>query len=177
VPIGLVALATGIRYVGESTAPDADRLDLPGAGVPSFFFIFLLTPQVGFGYQAVAAGAVTLALAVMVAVGSARSAAVVRRLGTWTLLAGCALLAIGLARVMWQLHWAGSRLHGYRLSPSLIVAGSGAGLVLAPLTSVILAGIRPADAGAASGVLATAQQVGAAAAVKQAVATAVPGGA
>jgi hypothetical protein len=37
--------------------------------------------------------------------------------------------------------------------------------VLAPLTSVILAGVRSADAGAASGVLATAQQVGAAAGI------------
>src|SRR5205085_3743138 len=46
------------------------------AGIPSFFFIFLLTLQVGFGYEPVSAGAVTLAFAVMVAVGSARSAAV-----------------------------------------------------------------------------------------------------
>src|SRR6266567_563152 len=30
VPIGLVALAAGIRTVGESRAPDADRLDLAG---------------------------------------------------------------------------------------------------------------------------------------------------
>src|SRR5581483_5145418 len=135
------------------------------AGVPSFFFIFLLTLQVGFGYQAVSAGAVTLAFAVMVAVASARSAAAVKRLGTWTLLIGCVLLAIGLAGIAWQLHSAGTGLHGYRLSPSLTVAGTGAGLVLAPLTSVILAGIRPADAGAASGVLATAQQVGAAAGI------------
>jgi hypothetical protein len=37
--------------------------------------------------------------------------------------------------------------------------------VLAPLTSVILAGIQSEDAGAASGVLATAQQVGAAAGI------------
>jgi hypothetical protein len=52
------------------------------AGIPSFFFAFLLTLQVGFGYQAVSAAAVTLAFAVMVAVASARSAAVVKRLRT-----------------------------------------------------------------------------------------------
>lgn len=244
VPIGLAALAAGIMYVDESTAPHADRLDLPGvaavtaglfllvlplvigrdqgwpawslamlaasgpvlagfawyervltrrpgsspllrttlfrqrsfsaglvvclvffAGIPSFFFIFLLTLQAGFSYEAVSAGAVTLSFAIMVAAASARSAAVAKRLGTWTLLAGCVLLAIGLAGVAWQLHSAGTGLRGYWLSPSLIVAGTGAGLVLAPLTGVILAGIRPADAGAASGVLATAQQVGAAAGI------------
>lgn len=244
VPIGLVALAAGVRQLTESTAPQADRLDLVGAalitiglfllvlplvvgrdqgwpawswvmlacsvpvligfagyeraltrqpgasplvrttlfrqrsfsvglvlclaffaGIPSFFFTFLLMLQAGFGYQPVAAGAVTLAFAVMVAVGSARSAAVVRRLGTWTLLLGCALVAIGMAAVAGSLRWAGTGMHGYQLIPALIVAGSGAGLVLAPLTSIILAGVRPADAGTASGVLATAQQVGAAAGI------------
>jgi EmrB/QacA subfamily drug resistance transporter len=244
VPVGLVALAAGARQVRESTAADADRLDLIGvllataglfllvlplvvgrdqgwpawslgmlagslpvlvgfagyeraltrrpgsspllrttlfrqrsfsvglvlclvffAGVPSFFFTFLLTLQVGFGYQPVAAGAVTLAFAVMVAAASARSAAVVSRLGSWTLLVGCALLAVGMAGVFGLLRWAGTGLHGYQLTPALLVAGTGAGLVLAPLTGVILAGIRSADAGAASGVLATAQQVGAAAGI------------
>ncbi len=244
VPIGLVALAAGIRTVGESRAPDADRLDLAGvvlataglfllvlplvvgrdqgwptwsllmlagsapvliafaacewaltrrpgssplmrttlfkqrsfsaglvlclvffAGIPSFFFTFLLTLQVGFGYQAVSAGAVTLAFAIMVAAGSARSAAVSKRLGTWTLLLGCVLLSSGMAGVYGLLRWAGTGLHGYQLMPALIVAGAGAGLVLAPLTSVILAGIKHTDAGAASGVLATAQQVGAAAGI------------
>ncbi|HEY5985155.1 MAG TPA: MFS transporter [Streptosporangiaceae bacterium] len=244
VPIGLAALAAGLRQVGESRAADADRLDLAGvvlattglfllvlplvvgrdqgwpvwsllmligsapvlvafaayewaltrrpgssplmrttlfgqrsfsvglvlclvffAGIPSFFFTFLLTLQVGFGYQAVSAGAVTLAFAIMVAAGSARSAAVTRRLGTWTLLLGCALLSVGMAGVFGLLRWAGTDLHGYQLIPALIVAGAGAGLVLAPLTSVILAGIKHTDAGAASGVLATAQQVGAAAGI------------
>jgi hypothetical protein len=132
------------------------------AGTPSFFFLFLLTLQVGFGYSAVAAGAVTLAFAVMVAAGSARSSAAVKRLGTWTLLVGCLLVAIGMAGVMGQLRWVGTGLHGYQLTPSLLVAGLGVGLVLAPVISVILAGIRSTDAGAASGVLATAQQVGAA---------------
>lgn len=132
------------------------------AGIPSFFFTFLLMLQVGFGYEPVATGAVTLAFAIMVAVSSARSAAVVKRLGTWTLLVGCTLLAIGLAGVVWQLHSLGNGLHGYQLAPTLIIAGVGAGLVLAPVTSVILAGIKATDAGAASGVLATAQQVGAA---------------
>lgn len=135
------------------------------AGIPSFFFAFLLTLQVGFSYEAVSAGAVTLAFAVMIAITSARSAAVVKRLGTWTLLLGCALIAIGMAAVVVSLRWAGAGLHGYQLAPALIVAGAGAGLVLAPLTSVILAGVRPTDAGAASGVLATAQQVGAAAGI------------
>lgn len=135
------------------------------AGIPAFFFVFLLMLQIGFGYEAVSAGAVTLAFAIMVAVGSARSAAVVKRFGTWTLLLGCVLLAAGLGTVQWLLHRYGTGLHGYALWWGLMIGGLGAGLVLAPVTGVILAGIKPSDAGAASGVLATAQQIGAAAGI------------
>lgn len=135
------------------------------AAIPAFFFVFLLMLQVGFGYEPVAAGAVTLAFAVMVAVGSAASARAVKKLGTWTLLIGCTLVAIGFGSVTWLLHHYGTNLHGYQLWWGLMIAGTGAGLVLAPVTSVILAGIRPSDAGAASGVLATAQQIGAAAGI------------
>ena len=132
------------------------------AGVPSFFFVFFLTLQVGLGYSAVAAGAVTLAFAVMVGIASARSPAVVRHLGTWVLLVGSALLMIGMAGVMATIHLEGNSLHGYQLIPSLIVGGTGAGLFLAPCIGVILAGIKSEAAGAASGILATMQQVGAA---------------
>ena len=135
------------------------------AGIPAFFFVFLLMLQVGFGYEPVSAGAVTLAFAVMVAISSARSAAAVKRLGTWTLLLGCVLVATGFGGVIWLLHHYGTAMHGYELAWGLIVGGAGAGLVLAPVTGVILAGIRPSDAGAASGVLATAQQIGAAAGI------------
>jgi predicted MFS family arabinose efflux permease len=132
------------------------------AGIPSFFFVFILTLQAGFGYSAVHAGSVTLGFAVFVAIASARSSAVVRRLGTRTLSLGTALLVVGMTGVVLTLHAAGTGLHGYQLLPSLAVAGAGAGLFLAPVTGVIIAGLPQHDAGSASGVLATAQQVGAA---------------
>ncbi|MFI0937535.1 MFS transporter [Streptomyces sp. NPDC021020] len=132
------------------------------AGIPSFFFLFILTLQAGFGYSAVGAGTVTLGFAVFVALASARSSAVVRRLGTRTLSLGTALLVAGMTGVLLTLHAAGTGLHGYQLLPSLAVAGIGAGLFLAPVTGVVTAGLPRRDAGSASGVLATAQQVGAA---------------
>ena len=132
------------------------------AGIPSFFFVFILSLQVGFGYSAVGAGAVTLGFALFVAIGSARSSAVVRKLGSRTLLVGTALLILGMLGVLLTLHVAGTGLHGYQLLPSLAVAGAGAGLFLAPVTGVIIAGLPQREAGSASGVLATAQQVGAA---------------
>ena len=46
------------------------------------------------------------------------------------------------------------------LLPGLAVTGFGIGLVLVPLSATVLAGVDPQHAGAAAGVLATAQQVG-----------------
>ncbi|WP_217166201.1 MFS transporter [Streptomyces sp. AC512_CC834] len=130
------------------------------AGIPSFFMTFFMSLQIGFGYTPISAGLVSLGFALLIAVGSARSTAVVKRLGTKTLAVGTGLLLVGMAGVIGTLHWAGSDLHGYQLIPSLMVAGLGGGFFLAPCTGIILAGIRSREAGAASGMLATVQQVG-----------------
>jgi EmrB/QacA subfamily drug resistance transporter len=130
------------------------------AGIPSFFMTFFMSLQIGFGYTPISAGLVSLGFALLIAIGSARSAAVVRRLGTKTLALGTGLLLVGMAGVIGTLHWAGSGLHGYQLVPSLVVAGLGGGFFLAPCTGIILAGIRSREAGSASGMLATVQQVG-----------------
>ncbi|MCI3271304.1 MFS transporter [Streptomyces cylindrosporus] len=130
------------------------------AGIPSFFMTFFMSLQIGFNYTPISAGLVSLGFAALIAVGSARSAAVVKKLGTKTLALGTGLLLIGMAGVIGTLHWAGSDLHGYQLIPSLMVAGLGGGFFLAPCTGIILAGIRSSNAGSASGMLATVQQVG-----------------
>lgn len=54
----------------------------------------------------------------------------------------------------------GGTVHSWQLTPALLVCGLGLGSVVAPLVNVVLAGIRGQDAGAASGVLTTVQQVG-----------------
>ena len=46
------------------------------------------------------------------------------------------------------------------LIPALVVDGIGMGLLTAPLVSTVLAGMEARDAGAATGVLSTATQVG-----------------
>jgi EmrB/QacA subfamily drug resistance transporter len=131
-------------------------------GVPSFFMVLLLTLQEGLGYSAVKAGAVTLGFAAALALGSARSAAVTKRLGTRVLVVGCALMIVGQLAVIGVMFWVGTGLRGWQLLVPMFVAGAGGGFFIAPVTNVVLAGIRSADAGSASGALATAQQVGAA---------------
>lgn len=131
-------------------------------GIPSFFMILLLTLQEGLGYSPVLAGSVTLGFAAALAVGSARSAAVARKLGRRVLLLGCALMIIGQLAIIGVMYWAGTGLHGWQLIAPMLIAGAGGGFFIAPVTSVVLAGIPARDAGTASGALATAQQVGAA---------------
>ncbi len=131
-------------------------------GVPSFFMILLLTLQQGLGYSAVKSGAVTLGFAAALAIGSARSAAATRRLGTRVLVVGCALMIVGLLAVIGVMYQAGTGLRGWQLLLPMFIAGAGGGFFIAPVTNVVLAGIRSRDAGSASGALATAQQVGAA---------------
>ncbi|GAA3212754.1 DHA2 family efflux MFS transporter permease subunit [Actinocorallia longicatena] len=131
-------------------------------GIPSFFMILVILLQTGLGYSPVKAGTVTLGFALAMAVGSARSAAVAQKLGTRILVLGAALMLVGQAAVMAVLYGTGTSLSGWHLVVPMFVAGLGGGLFLAPLTHVVLAGIRSDDAGSASGVLATAQQVGAA---------------
>lgn len=132
------------------------------SGIPSFFMILLITLQGGLGYSPVKAGGVTLGFALALAIGSARSAAAARRLGSRVLVVGCALMLIGQASVIAVLYWRGTGLAGWQLLLPLFVAGIGGGFFLAPVTSIVLAGISARDAGAASGALATTQQVGAA---------------
>jgi hypothetical protein len=46
------------------------------------------------------------------------------------------------------------------LTPSLLVAGAGFGLVIAPLLDLVLAGVRAGQTGSASGLLTSAQVIG-----------------
>lgn len=129
-------------------------------GIPSFFMILLMTLQAGLGYSPVKAGMVTLGFALALAMGSARSAVAARHLGTRVLAVGCVLMLVGQLSVIGVLHWADADLEGWMLLVPLFVAGLGGGLFVAPVTSVVLAGIEAKDAGSASGILATAQEVG-----------------
>jgi EmrB/QacA subfamily drug resistance transporter len=132
------------------------------SGIPSFFMVLLMTLQGGFGYSPVKAGAVTLGFALALAIGSVRSSQIARKLGTRVLVVGCGLITAGQLSVLAVLHWTDTDLKAWQLLIPLFIAGAGGGLFLAPVTAVVLAGIRSDDAGSASGVLATAQQVGAA---------------
>jgi EmrB/QacA subfamily drug resistance transporter len=130
------------------------------AGIPAFFFSFGLYLQVGLGFTALHAGLTTFPFALATGVMSSRSDTLAKRLGTDVLTVGCALLVVGMLVLIGVLHQQGTDPHSWVLGTALLISGVGFGCFLAPLTNVVMAGIRGHEAGSASGVLSTAQQVG-----------------
>jgi EmrB/QacA subfamily drug resistance transporter len=123
-----------------------------------FFFISLYLQQV-LGYDALDAGLAYLPLAVTIIVSAGVASQLVTRIGFKpTLIAGMLLIA---GALVWfsNVSAPGGSYVGDVLFPSLVVA---VGLGFAFVTSTIAAvtGTRPAEAGLASGLINTSQQVG-----------------
>jgi MFS family permease len=104
------------------------------------------------------AGLAMLPIPLVIALVSLTAAGrLIGRYGTWpVLLAGEALLVVGLLLL------ARPPVGSYALDvlPSLLVLGVGAGLSLPAVTTVIMSDATPAEAGLASGLANTSQQVG-----------------
>lgn len=129
-------------------------------GIPAFFLTFSLWLQIGLGITALHAGLTGIPFAVGSALASAASVRLAPALGRRILSAGSLLLIAGMAGLIWTVDRYGGAVHSWQLVPALLVCGLGLGSVVAPLVNVVLAGIRGQDAGSASGVLTTVQQVG-----------------
>jgi hypothetical protein len=69
-------------------------------------------------------------------------------------------MAIGYGLFIWSIRHFGEDVTPWELIPALIVAGLGMGCVVAPIYAFILAEVPVKDAGSASGVINTVQQVG-----------------
>lgn len=138
-----------------------DRAFTGGALISLVYFaafiglLFLLSMYLQFGLHrsALAAGLEIMPFAVGTLVGSALSEPLAHRLGRGVLLIGSAVVAAGTAATL-------PTLGTWWMLGALLVAGVGSGLVIAPLTDVVLAHVPWERAGAASGVLNTAQRIG-----------------
>jgi MFS family permease len=123
-----------------------------------FFFISLYLQQV-LGYGALKAGLAYLPLAVLIIVSAGVASQLVTRIGFKpTLIAGMVLVTGGLVWFAQVSAPGGSYLRDV-LGPSLIVA-VGLGLAYVSVTIGSVTGTTPRDAGLASGLINTSQQVG-----------------
>jgi EmrB/QacA subfamily drug resistance transporter len=122
-----------------------------------FFFISLYMQQV-LGYDALKAGISYLPLALAIIFSAGIASVLVTRVGfKWVLVAGMLFITAGL---VWfaQVSPNGSFV-GDILFPSLLAA-VGLGFAFVPVTIAAVSGIRPDQAGLASGLVNTTQQVG-----------------
>jgi EmrB/QacA subfamily drug resistance transporter len=130
------------------------------AGMASFFLVLAIYLQDGRGLSALDSGLVFTGLAGGYLAASIGAEALAPRFGRQVLAAGGVIRAIalaGLALTVGAIGVGGSTLV---LLPALTVDGIGMGLLTAPLVATVVGAMEPRHAGAASGVLSTAQQVG-----------------
>ncbi|HYI98260.1 MAG TPA: MFS transporter [Thermoleophilaceae bacterium] len=123
-----------------------------------FFFISLYVQQV-LGYEPLEAGLAYVPLSVLIIVSAGGASQLVTRFGFKPpLIAGMLLISVGLLWFSRVSAPSGSYV-GDVLFPSMIVA-VGLGFAFVPVTIAAVTGTRPGEAGLASGLINTSQQIG-----------------
>jgi EmrB/QacA subfamily drug resistance transporter len=131
---------------------------LTGAAMLGLFYFLSLYEQIVLGYGAITAGLSQLPMALTLIAAAGIAPLIVKHIGApATLASGLTLLAAGLA-------WFGAAsAHGSFptdvLGASLTV-GTGLGIAFVPLTDLAVTGVDNTDAGIASGLVNTSQQIG-----------------
>jgi EmrB/QacA subfamily drug resistance transporter len=129
-------------------------------GQASFFLVLALYLQAGRGMSAMDSGLVFTILAASYLGASMASEQLLARFGPRMLAGGTLTLAAGHGLLLAAVGDIGTGGSVAPLIPGLLVIGAGMGLVIAPLTTTIMATVDEQRAGAASGMLATTQNVG-----------------
>jgi EmrB/QacA subfamily drug resistance transporter len=129
-----------------------------GTTIFGMFFLLSLYMQVVLGFSALETGVGYLAVALTAVVASGIAQALVTRLGVKPVLAtGMALLGIGLV-LFTQVSVDGSYVAD--LLPGFLLVGVGLGFSFVPVSIAALAGVAGKEAGLASGLINTSQQIG-----------------
>ena len=129
-----------------------------GTALFSMFLMLTLYMQQVLGYSALKAGVAYLAVALSAIVWSAVAAQLVTRVGVKpVLVTGMAFLTAGLVYFT-QVSVGGSYLGD--LLPGFLLIGIGIGFSFVPISIAALAGVKASEAGLASGLINTSQQIG-----------------
>jgi EmrB/QacA subfamily drug resistance transporter len=129
------------------------------AGMSSFFFVLALQLQHGQGMSPIASGLQVTPLALGFFVTSLLARHLIARFGGAILIAGALLILLAYAGEYVLTATGPGHLDRAQLALLLTVNGLGQGLVMAPLLGQVLNGVAPHYAGAASGAVATVQQI------------------
>jgi EmrB/QacA subfamily drug resistance transporter len=132
------------------------------ASIGGFFLVLVLYLQIGLGFSAIDAALTTLPFSLGALVGSGVAVPLGPRLGKGLILLGALAQIGGYLWIRTVVDARADALVGTDLIVPMALAGIGLTLLVVPLTDVALAQTSLANAGAASGVLGTFQQVGSA---------------
>jgi predicted MFS family arabinose efflux permease len=147
----------------------ANRAFTAGVLVIALFFCavsglmlsFGVFTQNGLGFSPLKAGLAMVPWALGVAIGATVSGgAIPPRFGRPTIQSGLAVLAAGFVAIVLTVQHYGPATTAWTLVPAMAGCGLGMGLAIAPLFSVVLAGVADDEVGTASGVLNALQQLG-----------------
>jgi EmrB/QacA subfamily drug resistance transporter len=128
------------------------------AAFHSFLFTLTLVLQGGIGLTPFQAGLTFGPLGVAFAGASIAAQRLVRRIGGMVIVIGSLVAGAGLASLYVVLALSGGHTSALRVIVPITCVGLGNGLAVPALIGAVLAGVRPQHAGAAAGVLTTAQQ-------------------
>jgi len=130
----------------------------------SFYLVMTIFMQRTLQVPPLRAGMVFLPLALTFVIASRHAASRARHRGMMVLIEGCALQILGLAALALTAAIIPAP-SAIALAALLTIFGYGQGLVMAPLSNVVLATVKPASAGAGSGIYGTVAQIANAAGV------------
>jgi EmrB/QacA subfamily drug resistance transporter len=133
---------------------------LAPSSIGAFFLILVLYLQIGLGFSAIDAGIATLPFSIGAFLGSGIAVPLASRLGKYLIVIGAGFQLTGYFLISQVILDQGDGLVGSDLIVPMALAGIGLTLILVPLNDLSLAQTDVANAGAASGVLNTFQQVG-----------------
>jgi EmrB/QacA subfamily drug resistance transporter len=130
----------------------------------SFYLIMTMFMQKALAIPPIKAGLVFVPLALTFVVASRVSGGRAKHRGTLVLIEGCAIQIAGLAALAMTILLVPAP-SALMLALILMVFGYGQGLVMAPLSGVVLSRVKPASAGSGSGMYGTTAQIANAAGV------------
>ncbi|MFE3056852.1 MFS transporter [Nocardia sp. NPDC059239] len=126
-----------------------------------FFLVWTLYMQVGLGWSPLRAGLTFGVFAAGAAAAAGISVEVlVPRYGRRVLMAGALFNATGFAGYVWAAWHFGPAITSWEMIAPLAISGLGFGLIVSPTIDFVLTEVPGDDAGSASGLLNTAQQLG-----------------
>lgn len=143
-----------------------------GVSGMAFFFsafigmqlVFTLFLQFGQGFSAGQAGLAALPLTIGTFIGSGLAGGfLLQRLGRRVLQLGAILQIAAVAWLWWELSAASFGIQ--RLIPALVLMGTGGGLIIASLITIVISAVDEHEAGSGAGVLAAVQAISSAAGI------------